>query len=579
MEKLKSAVQKETERHSSDTSGSHAPPACKPHLGTQAGGGSSSADADDSLGLGWLVVSWNCGGWIRTHEFIQLHYGGLAAYLRRIGAAIFCVQETKMLPRFLRTAEEGRKHGAVVDGFKSFWAFNESKRSDSGFNGVATWIREDVLEAAKVTQATQAVFSDPLDAEGRCLLVEIGGLAVLNVYAPFVHKTGEEGANLGKDALTKKRRFLELLQGRVETLLRAGRRVVVCGDLNLAWRTSDCALGRRIVEVHDGRVVGREEIRVPMEAEGSAWRCVSEIAKSLNTSHAAPAEDLVARMPFLSGLVAAKPFTLGDKEVEAGRAVLALNGQRVSSREHLDHELQKIVTGAGKDTAAQIHVECGLRVHDLAEVAQPSHYRCERQCVELFRAMLMPSGGLVDSFAHVHPQAVDRFTCWHQGMNLRFTNCGARLDYVLVDADTAERLLVATPTAELAGANASHGAETGEAAFNAATNFGRWHGAPSKALFGFGDEAGLSLQRDDMRLNESQFRKAHTGMLYTPPSYSDHIPVCALLRSGPELLAGPAPATSAKDTRKCTPWTAQPSLVNFFGKGVKRPHEEATASQ
>lgn len=32
-----------------------------------------------------------------------------------------------------------------------------------------------------------------------------------------------------------------------------------------------------------------------------------------------------------------------------------------------------------------------------------------------------------------------------------------------------------------------------------------------------GDGGGLSLQQDDMKLNDSQFRAPHTGILYTPP--------------------------------------------------------------
>ena len=32
-----------------------------------------------------------------------------------------------------------------------------------------------------------------------------------------------------------------------------------------------------------------------------------------------------------------------------------------------------------------------------------------------------------------------------------------------------------------------------------------------------GDGGGLSLQQDDMKLNDSQFRTPHTGILYTPP--------------------------------------------------------------
>merc|ERR1712224_319119 len=77
----------------------------------------------------------------------------------------------------------------------------------------------------------------------------------------------------------------------------------------------------------------------------------------------------------------------------------------------------------------------------------------------------------------------------------------------------------------------------------------------------FNDPLEVSLQGIDMRLNDSQFRDPHTGILYTPPSYSDHVPVCALLKGKSGLLAGLPPCTQAKKTKKCTPWVAQSSLL------------------
>ena len=41
--------------------------------------------------------------------------------------------------------------------------------------------------------------------------------------------------------------------------------------------------------------------------------------------------------------------------------------------------------------------------------------------------------GMVDTFAHCHPDARDRFTCWDQSTNRRYVNEGSRIDYILVD--------------------------------------------------------------------------------------------------------------------------------------------------
>jgi hypothetical protein len=49
-----------------------------------------------------------------------------------------------------------------------------------------------------------------------------------------------------------------------------------------------------------------------------------------------------------------------------------------------------------------------------------------------FRA-ITDEDGMVDTFAHCHPHAMERFTCWDQSTNRRYVNEGSRIDYVLVD--------------------------------------------------------------------------------------------------------------------------------------------------
>ena len=51
---------------------------------------------------------------------------------------------------------------------------------------------------------------------------------------------------------------------------------------------------------------------------------------------------------------------------------------------------------------------------------------------------------------------------------------------------------------------------------------------PAPEYIGKRGLSGLALQRDDRALNETQFPpEPLTGLLYTPPGYSDHIPTCA----------------------------------------------------
>jgi hypothetical protein len=76
---------------------------------------------------------------------------------------------------------------------------------------------------------------------------------------------------------------------------------------------------------------------------------------------------------------------------------------------------------------------------------------------------------LKDSFCLFHDDAIDRFTCWNQSRNARFSNDGSRIDFILVDP----AINVAKGDVPLYGS----GTETNSSAkdaWNAATAFGQW---------------------------------------------------------------------------------------------------------
>ena len=53
-------------------------------------------------------------------------------------------------------------------------------------------------------------------------------------------------------------------------------------------------------------------------------------------------------------------------------------------------------------------------------------------CREWLHA-LIEQDSMVDSFAEMEPSARGRYTCWSQYLNERYSNCGSRIDYCLVD--------------------------------------------------------------------------------------------------------------------------------------------------
>jgi len=218
----------------------------------------------------------------------------------------------------------------------------------------------------------------------------------------------------------------------------------------------------------------------------------------------------------------------------------------------------------------------------------------EEECVPWLRNLVTPAAEApwADVFAEVHATALDRFTCWGHSSNARYPNTGTRIDYVIVDRETFRTCVVQSPSDKLPGGvpvdgddrlAKGHGvlATSEEAARNAATHFNGWHPAASVGL-AQGD--GLGPQVDNMRLNDSQFpEKPYTGLIYTPPSYSDHIPVSALFN---DILRAPAADVGSSEgeqsgkvndsqIRQTQPWLGQPSISAFF-KSI--PSRAATKS-
>lgn len=243
-----------------------------------------AATTVDSL----LVVSWNSAGFSRTHDLIKTHFGSLDLFLERHQADIFCVQETKISASHMKTREQCQQLGAVsrTGAYQSFWSFNGQEGSASKYNGVATWIRKDLAPQAR---ATQEVLRDEMDKEGRCLLVDLGGLAVFNVYVPTLHS--QEDGSVDEARLQQKVKFLHLLQMRIEETRKLGKQVLVCGDLNLTYRTADVAPVRLCLKVDEGRVCGKKEWALPEDASPGSHISVGAAQKALQAQLTMTAEN------------------------------------------------------------------------------------------------------------------------------------------------------------------------------------------------------------------------------------------------------------------------------------------------
>merc|ERR1719285_702853 len=162
---------------------------------------------------------------------------------------------------------------------------------------------------------------------------------------------------------------------------------------------------------------------------------------------------------------------------------------------------------------------------------------------------------MVDSFARFfldrYPKYQRRFTCWDQSRNQRYRNCGSRIDFILVDKSLfADAVTALRP---LDGARSNNvKAHSHMAALVAATaNFG-WQAIPFQG------------ERIDapQRVYEVHLGEPSTGLIYTPPTWSDHIATQFLLsaRSNTNLKL-----RTDKETKYAQPQKTLRSIKSFFG--------------
>eukprot|EP01071_Lankesteria_metandrocarpae_P001386 Lankesteria_metandrocarpae@DN1510_c0_g1_i2.p1 len=156
--------------------------------------------------------------------------------------------------------------------------------------------------------------------------------------------------------------------------------------------------------------------------------------------------------------------------------------------------------------------------------------------------------GLIDTFKVVHPSTTDRFTVWEQYTNGRYSNEGVRLDYIFVDSsmlqpsahfvvqrgDKEVKSVLTNSSASGLHEDAVYRCQfgnvdargdldiLGSAALTDTTAQGRWSPAPMD---------GSGMQEMSKALYHEHIKPPNTGLVYTPPRYSDHI-ACSLLLFG-----------------------------------------------
>ena len=154
------------------------------------------------------LISWNVNG-LRA----CLGRGDFGGAFKKLGADIFCVQETKM-----------QRGQAEID-FPGYWQYwNSAKRK--GYSGTL------VLSNIEPENVSNGIGIEEHDQEGRVILLEYKRFNLVNVYTP--------NSQSELTRLTYRIRWEEDIRAWLkEVEASSGKPVVLCGDLNVAHNDID----------------------------------------------------------------------------------------------------------------------------------------------------------------------------------------------------------------------------------------------------------------------------------------------------------------------------------------------------
>jgi len=142
------------------------------------------------------IATWNVNGIrARAEQFVE--------WVEKDSPDVICLQELKAAPEQIPDV-------CRLPGYEVCW------HGQKGYSGVSLHVKEGLGESPSFSHP-------PLDFETRVVQAEIGDLVVASVYLP----------NGGKD-YDAKIRFLGEMNGWVKELHSQGRKLILCGDMNVA---------------------------------------------------------------------------------------------------------------------------------------------------------------------------------------------------------------------------------------------------------------------------------------------------------------------------------------------------------
>jgi len=158
------------------------------------------------------ILSWNVNG-IRA-----IQKKGFIDWLLTEDPDILCVQETKAAP------EQLSNELLNINGYKSYFSSSTVKK---GYSGVAIYTKQ---EPVKIENG----FGIPkFDDEGRIIIADYKDFILLNIYYP----NGKQN----KERLQYKMDFYDEFLNYANKLVKKGKKLIICGDVNTAHKEIDLA--------------------------------------------------------------------------------------------------------------------------------------------------------------------------------------------------------------------------------------------------------------------------------------------------------------------------------------------------
>ena len=158
------------------------------------------------------LLSWNVNG------FRAVVNKGFWDFLAKESPDILCLQETKANTEQLKDIINDTK------GYVTYWAYPAERK---GYSGTALFTRE---EPKKIEYQFG---NEKIEIEGRVIIAEYPGFSLMNIYFP--------NGGMGPERLKYKMDFYDVFLNYADSLVKAGKKLVICGDVNTAHKEIDLA--------------------------------------------------------------------------------------------------------------------------------------------------------------------------------------------------------------------------------------------------------------------------------------------------------------------------------------------------